>query len=112
MDTKEWLKRVSGGAAVNAIARDAGVPHKTLDTQVRSATGLKPEMAVKIARTYGYEPVAALVELGLITPEEARSLAGVKAVAVAEALATASNRQLLTEIGRRLDDDLFGEDSL
>ncbi|WP_148046090.1 hypothetical protein [Nocardioides marmoriginsengisoli] len=111
MDAKEWLARVTDHASINAIAGAAAVPQKTLDTQVRSATGLKPDMVVKIARAYkGAEPIAALVELGLITAEEARSNAGVEQVSVAEALAKASNSELLTEIGRRLDEELLHED--
>lgn len=102
MDMKHWLDRVTEESSVNAIAREARVPHKTLDTQLRSQTGLKPDMVVKIARTYGVSPVGALVELGLITDQEARDIVGIDAVGTAVALRRADDGQLLDEIGRRL----------
>lgn len=107
MDAKEWLKRVSGGASVNAAASQAKVPQKTLDTQLRSASGLKPEMVVKIARAYGKSPVAALAETGLISEIEARNAAGIRKgleeVDIARLLGKATDAQLLEEIGQRLN---------
>lgn len=107
MDTKQWLDRVTDGASVNAVAREAEVPHKTLDTQMRSAAGLKPDMVVRIARKYRYSPVAALIEFGLITESEARDAArlkdGLHAMKVEEVLHDASDGQLLREIEHRLE---------
>ena len=109
MDAKDWLGRVTSGASVNAVAGRISMGQRTLNDQVSGASTLKPETVVKIARAYAAEPVAALVELGLVSAEEARSNAGLEQISVAEALAKASNRELLTEIGRRLDEELFGQ---
>lgn len=102
MNAKDWLDRLTDDASVNAAAQKAGVPQKTLDTQLRSHTGLKPDMVVKIARAYGASPVAALVDLELITEAEARDAAGLESMRRAVALREARDAELLTEIGRRL----------
>ena len=112
MDAKTWLNRVTGGASVNAAAAAAGVPQKTLDTQLRSKTGLKPEMIVRIARAYGQSPIAALVENGLLTELEARNAAGIRAgiesANIARLLRKATDEQLLDEIGQRLEERTNG----
>lgn len=102
MEIKNWLATVSRDATVNAIAREARVPQKTLDTQLRSATGLKPDMVVKIARAYRYPAVQALVDLGFLEASEALDAAGAEAINVAEALRLASPAQLAHEISERL----------
>jgi hypothetical protein len=102
MDMKQWLAAVTKDASVNAIAREIEVPHKTLDTQLRSPTGLKPDMVVKIARAYDVSPVAALVDLGLITEKEARDSVGLDPMRRSSALRDATDDELLREIGRRI----------
>lgn len=105
MDSKKWLARVSEGASVNAIAKAIGVSTSTLDSQLKSSTGLKPDTMVAIARAYGYSPVAALVDCGLVTSLDARSAAAIERdLTVPQALAEATDDQLLREIGRRLDE--------
>lgn len=105
MDSKKWLDRVGGGASVNAMAKAMGVSTSTLDSQLKSSTGLKAETLVALARAYGYSPVAALVDSELITTLEAKASANIERdLTVPEALAEASDEQLLREIGRRLDE--------
>lgn len=105
MDSKKWLARVGSGASVNAMAEKIGIATSTLDSQMKSPTGLKPETMVALAREYGYSPVAALVDRGVVTSLEARASAGIERdLTVPQALAEASDDQLLQEIGRRLDE--------
>lgn len=105
MDSKKWLARVGDGASVNAMAKKIGVSTSTLDSQLKSPTGLKPETMVALAREYGYSPVAALVDSKLLTTLEAKAAANIERdLTVPEALADASDEQLLREIGRRLDE--------
>lgn len=105
--SKEWLDRVTGGASVNAAAQKAQVPQKTLDTQLRSASGLKPDMVVRIAKAYGKSPVAALVDNGLLLTAE--DLGFEADLTESDHLAwlrdeeRATDDVLLTEIGRRLE---------
>lgn len=103
MDSKKWLARITGGASVAAIAEQAQIPRKTLDTQLRSPKGLAHRHIIDIARAYGASPVRALVESGALNIEEARDVAGLRPLEVAEALGDADDRELLEEIGRRLD---------
>ena len=111
MDNKEWFGRLTEDAPVTAVARVIDVPYKTLDTQLRSESGLKPDMVVKIARAYGMSAVAALVDCGLIKMHEARDAAGLEPRNITEALTRATDRQILREIGRRLDARKKGDDT-
>lgn len=105
MDSKKWLKRVGGGASVNSMAKSIDMTTSTLDSQIKSPTGLKPETMVALARQFGYSPVAALVDRGLITTLDARQSADIERdLTVPQALAQATDDQLLKEIGRRLDE--------
>lgn len=106
MDMKPWLLRVA--PSVNAAAGKIGVTTSTLNTQLSSKGGLRPELVVKIARAYGASPIAALVELGLLKAEEAQDATGLRRgliqLRAAQVLADASDEELLAEIGRRLDE--------
>lgn len=105
MDSKKWLERVGSGASVNAMAKAIGVSTSTLDSQMKSSAGLKPETVVALAREYGYSPVAALVDLGLIAETDARAGAAIERdLTLPRALSEASDEQLLREIGRRLEE--------
>jgi hypothetical protein len=105
-DMRAWLARTAG-ASVNAVAAEIGMTQTTLNAQINGSATLKPETVVKIARAYEADPVAALVELGLITAEEAGA---VHDLTEADHLAWLADDQratdaiLLDEIGRRLDE--------
>lgn len=106
MDMKPWIKRVSGGASINAVAKASGIPQPTLDGQLRSSTGVKPDAVVKIARAYDVSPVVALVEYGLIRADEAgqqHDLAEADHLTWLSDDSRATDEILLAEIGRRME---------
>lgn len=106
-DMRAWLDRVTTGASVNAVAARIGMKQSTLDGSLRAVGGIKPEYVVKIARAYDADPVAALVELGLITTEEAGAEHDLTEADYLAWLADderATDDLLLAEIGRRLDE--------
>lgn len=91
---------------MNAVATEIGMTQTTLNAQINGSAMLKPETVVKIARAYDTDPVAALVELGLLTAEEAAAEHDLTEADYLTWLADderATDELLLTEIGRRLD---------
>lgn len=98
----QWLKRVSGGASVLAAAEYVGMDQSTLNRQMKATPTEKT--VVRIARAYGADPVAALVELGLITAEEAGAQTDLSEAQHLAWLQDQSDEVLLREIGRRLDE--------
>lgn len=110
MSTQRWMQEVSGGATVSAIAGRAGVRQSTLATQLASLTGLKPDMAVRIARAYGADPVVALVQIGLLAADEVTGVsaeelrAQIAAEMGDERLAAMSDEDLTAEVRRLLDE--------
>lgn len=103
MSTQQWMESVSDGATVNAVASKAGVSQSTLATQLASTTGLKPDMAVRIARAYGSDPVVALVQVGLLQADE---VTGVSADELRTQIAAEMDAQRLEEM---TDDELMAE---
>lgn len=99
MNMKEWLDRIA--PSTNAAAVESGMTTSTLARQLASRDGLPAETVIRIARAYGESAVEALVELGFLAPDEVSR--GVDRVDVAAALARATERDLLQEIGKRLD---------
>lgn len=104
MDAKQWLERVTGTSKVLPVALAVGMEQSTLNRQLKG--GLPPETVVLIARSYGADPVASLVESGLITAEEAKwaDLSEVDHLAwLADDENGATDDILLTEIQRRFN---------
>lgn len=93
---------VTHGESVLAVAQTVGMANRTLDGQLKSASGLKPETAIRIARAYGRNPVAALVALGYVKAAEAADTGGLTEAAHLAWLRTADDDVLLAEIGRRV----------
>lgn len=91
----EWLKAIGATDSLRDIAAHAGVSHATLSRQITSGRFLI-ETSIELARAYGVSPVSALVANGHLTPEEG----GVTGVDVA--LQSATDEQLVIEIGRRM----------
>lgn len=102
MDMKQWIESIA--PSVYAAALKIEMTPSTMDSQLKSASGLKPETVVKIARAYGESPLLGLVELGLITTDEIMDEAGLKKVHVIDALADAKDADILWEIQKRLDE--------
>lgn len=90
-----WLKSIGATESLREIASRAGVSHATLSRQITAGRFLI-ETTLEIARAYDASPITALVANGYLTEEEA-GLTGVDAV-----LASASDEQLVNEVGRRL----------
>lgn len=103
MDAKKWIERVAH-ESVNAVAKKIEMTGSTLDSQIKSERGLKPETVISIARAYPpYSPVQALVDFKFLESKEVRDKAKLQPMNVAEALSKASNDELLREIGDRLE---------
>lgn len=99
MDSKTWLEKVVGEPfatiSINAVALKSGIPQTTLNGRIKNTT-LTAEHAISISRAYRYDVVQALLELGFITKDD------LKTPQVRAALADATDRELVEEIGRRL----------
>lgn len=102
MDARIWMDGVTHGDSVLAVAQTVGMANRTLDGQLKSPGGLKPETAIRIARAYGHSPVAALVALGYLRADEASSTEGLAEATHLAWLRTADDDALLAEIGRRV----------
>lgn len=96
-----WLKRVSGGASVLAAAEHVGMDQSTLNRQMKATPTEKT--VVRIARAYKADPIAALVELGLITAEEAGAQTDLTEAQHLAWLQDQPDEVLLREIGRRFE---------
>lgn len=104
MDAKSWIKRVANEPPAT-VAKKLGITPSTLDSQMKSANGLKPEVVVQIARAYKADVVASLVELGLITAEDVGAevdLSEADHLAWLQDEERAPDDLLLAEIGRRI----------
>lgn len=91
----EWLKVIGANESLRDIAARSGVSHATLSRQITAGRFLI-ETSLELARAYDVSPVAALVSNGYLTAEEA----GYSGIEVA--LQSASDEQLIVEVGRRL----------
>ena len=110
MEARDLIGQLSAGDSPHAVAVRAGVPPKTLDTQLRSKTGLKAEMAVRIARAYGADPLVALVGIGLLEPDEVAGVsanelrAQIEREMLADRLASMTDDELMAEVRRLLSE--------
>lgn len=105
MDAKSWIKRVTNEAPAT-VAKKLGITPSTLDSQMKSANGLKPEVVVQIARAYKADVIAALVELGLLEPSDIGAevdLSEAEHLAWLQDETKATDAVLLAEIGRRFE---------
>ncbi|WP_216395983.1 hypothetical protein, partial [Arcanobacterium phocae] len=100
MKIKEWLEKTThskeGELSINAIANASDIPQATLNRRVK-AGDLTADMVIAISRAYEYDVVGALLELGFITKRDLT----VQKIKVA--LADATDKELVDEIARRLD---------
>ncbi len=95
MNVYEYIEKITNGATINEISERAGIVKSTLWRQIKNDT-VSYENLIKIARSYGVNPITALVEVGAITPQEA--LQG----KMAGDLNDASETMLIEEVARRL----------
>lgn len=102
MNMTPWLKRVSGGASVLAAAGRIDADQSTLNRQLKA--GPPADVIVAIARAYDADPVAALVEAGILTAHEVNSDHDLSEVEHLAWLRRQSDAVILAEIGRRFDE--------
>ena len=99
MGHEAWLQQLLAGDSLRSAARKVGVAPSTITRQLERSGRLGAEMVIDLARAYGRSPVDALIETGYVREGET-SLVG-----IAQALAAATNAQLLAEIAERVDPD-------
>lgn len=92
-ETTPWIQRISSDSA-RTIAKNTGLSHTTISRTADNPTP-PPAVVVAVARAYGYNPVTALAETGLLTHDEAQAFDG------RQALNMVSSRALLQELLRR-----------
>lgn len=95
MNVYEYIEKITDGATINEISERAGIVKSTLWRQIKNNT-VSYENLIKIARSYGVNPITALVGVGAVTPQEA--LQG----KMAGDLNDASETMLIEEVARRL----------
>ena len=100
MNTAKWLKNVAGTTggtlSINAIATKSELPQATLNRHV-NAGALAAEEVISICRAYRYPVTQGLLDLGFITEKE------LQLPAIHAALHDATDRELVDEIARRLE---------
>lgn len=92
----EWLDQLPGNPSISAAARAAGIQKTTLIRQLDRGE-ISAENVVALARAHNANEIDALIETGYVDPE---ALAG---AGIPQALAQATNRQILDEITQRMD---------
>lgn len=97
MDSIKWMQSIVGDDSLNVIASRADLVASTLYRNVEKGR-LPPEVVVAVARAYRQPVLPGLVAAGLITQDEA----DLKALAAVEALQSATDDELASEIMRRL----------
>lgn len=102
MNMTPWLKRVSGGASVLATASRIKADQSTLNRQLKA--GPPADVIVAIARTYDADPVAALMEAGILTAREVNADHDVSEADHMAWLRDLDDARLLAEIGRRFNE--------
>ena len=96
MNTTKWTLKALGGVPVNTIAKRAGIVGSTLQRQL-DGDRVSGETVIAVARALNLNPVQALVDSGVLTPEDAsRGKAQV-------ALRAASDLELARELLRRAE---------
>ncbi|WEV53001.1 hypothetical protein [Bifidobacterium sp. ESL0704] len=71
----EWLREVTHDDSINRIAQQAGIPYATLYKRIKLGKLATGEI-IDIARSYGINPVDALVKTGIVSNEEASGVRG------------------------------------
>ncbi|WEV64097.1 hypothetical protein [Bifidobacterium sp. ESL0732] len=71
----EWLREITHDDSINRISQQAGIPYATLYKRFKS-NELATDEIISIARSYGINPVDALVKTGVVSNEEASGVRG------------------------------------
>ncbi|WEV69345.1 hypothetical protein OZX73_00095 [Bifidobacterium sp. ESL0775] len=71
----DWLRDITHDDSINKISQQAGIPYATLYKRFKS-NELATDEIIAIARSYGINPVDALVKTSIISDEEASGVRG------------------------------------
>lgn len=93
MEHSDWIDQV--GESVRAVAKAAGIPHRTLASQLEKGK-IHPENVIRIAEALGVHPVGALVDTGYLAEKWARATDPVIAIR------QLSDEQIADEVLRRM----------
>lgn len=96
MESMNWLTKATKEQSVNAIALKSGLVQSTLNTRAK-ADSLTADQVIAICRAYRYPVTQGLLDLGFITEKE------LQLPAIHAALHDATDRELVDEIARRLE---------
>ncbi|MDF7640102.1 hypothetical protein PT279_00585 [Bifidobacterium sp. ESL0784] len=70
-----WLRRITHNDSINSIAKRTNIPYATLYKRFQSEDLTTNEIII-IARSYGINPINALVDTGVISTDEASGVRG------------------------------------
>jgi len=98
-DFRPWISTFTDDS-INAIAQRLDMSNGNLNRQITGKSQMQPENVVRIASEYGANPLPGLVLQGLLSPDQIVDETG--DIAVTEALARATDEQLVTEFKSRL----------
>ena len=85
MSTREWFTNLPGSPSIKWAAETSGVDQ------------LSAEIVIKLCQALGKSPVDGLVKTGHIVPEDFNG------AGIIGALQRATNQQIITEAGRRME---------
>lgn len=94
---RDHFLAVTGEKAVRTVAAKSGIDQSTLNRQLTGESTLTIETVVALCRTFKLKFAPAFIAAGFITSTEAAEFG------VEEALTHATDRQLVTEMLRRVD---------
>ena len=98
MSTREWFTNLPGSPSIKWAAETSGVDRDTISRQLKHDQ-LSAEIVIKLCQALGRSPVDGLVKTGHIVPEDFNG------AGIIGALQRATNQQIITEAGRRMEDN-------
>jgi hypothetical protein len=108
-DTKwaRWLRTVTGQETVRGIARATGRSHTTVQRWM--AKGVPPSIVWEISLRFRGDPIAALVVLGRVTPDQVNQInfAAIAKYADADILTAELHNRAMRERAKRERSDAF-----
>ena len=98
MDARKWFTQLPGSPSITWASDASGISQTTISLQLKH-NQLSAGNVIKLCQAFGKSPVDGLVETGYIVPSD---LDGAGVIA---ALQQATNQQIITEAGRRMEPD-------
>lgn len=107
MDMKDWIASLPGSPLPTQAAEASGIDRSTISRQLKRGQ-LSAENVIAICHAFRKSAVDGLIETGYLTPDD------LEGAGIVEALAQATNQQIVDEISKRLavgTGDLFTQDA-